>query len=175
MHDTGSPSRATVRSGGAARRCLDSPPGPGRITGAELGFYLAVRSTGFAVHMSASQKHLRFVREMADKTLTAAGIAAALTEDVQLVASELIGNSVRHCGDLVPLVVEIDTGPAGVSVKVHDPDGENLPRRAAMPGVGAAQAESGRGLPLVDLLAPGWVAAQTPTGKQISCHLPFER
>lgn len=175
MHDTRSPSRAPARSDDTARRCLDGSPESGRITEAELGFYLAVRSTGFAVHMSASPEHLCFVREMAGKTLSAAGVAAALTEDVQLVASELISNSVRHCGDLVPLVVEIDTGPTGVSVKVHDPDGEHLPRRAAMPGTDAAQAETGRGLPLVDILAPGWLAAPTPTGKQIICHLPFER
>lgn len=174
MHDNRSPSRAAATTGATVRRCLDSPTGAAQITEAELGFYLSVRSTGFAVHMSASQKHLRFVRDMADKTLTAAGVATGVTEDVQLVASELIGNSVRHCGDFVPLVVEIDTGPAGVSVKVHDPDGDRLPRRAGMPQADAA-AESGRGLPLVDILAPGWLAAQTPTGKQISCHLPYER
>ena len=148
-------------------------PSPGQIIAAELGFYLEIRATGFAVYMSASQRHLRLVREMTSKTLTAAGIAAALTADVQLVACELIGNSVRHCGDLVPLVVEIDIGPTGVSVKVHDPDSESFPRRAAMPS--AVEAESGRGLPIVDLLAPGWLATRTPVGKQVSCLLPYAR
>ena len=88
-------------------------------------------------------------------------------------ASELIGNSVRACGDLVPLVVEVDTGRRGVSVKVHDPDRRALPRRSDMPS--DCGAESGRGLPLVDLLAPGWQVARTPIGKQVSCHLPYER
>ena len=143
------------------------------VAEAAPGFYLLVRSTGFAVHMSASASHLRFVRELADATLTAAGVDAELAQDVQLVASELIGNSVRACGDFVPLVVEVDADPRGVTVKVHDPDRLALPKRSEMPS--DCGAESGRGLPLVDLLAPGWQVARTPTGKQISCHLPHGR
>ena len=153
-------------------------PGPelaplSAVTVAEAapGFYLLVRPTGFAVHMSASAGHLRFVRELAGATLTAAGVDPDLAQDVQLVASELIGNSVRACGDFVPLVVEVDTDPRGVAVKVHDPDRLALPRRSGMPS--DCGAESGRGLPLVDLLAPGWQVTRTPTGKQISCHLPY--
>jgi anti-sigma regulatory factor (Ser/Thr protein kinase) len=142
------------------------------VAEAAPGFYLLVRASGFAVHMSASASHLRFVRQLADATLAAAGVDPELTQDVQLVASELIGNSVRACGDLVPLVVEVDTDPRGVSVKVHDPDRRALPRRSGMPS--DCGAESGRGLPLVDLLAPGWRVSRTPIGKQI-CYLPYER
>ncbi|QMU77687.1 ATP-binding protein [Streptacidiphilus sp. PB12-B1b] len=147
--------------------------GAPKVAEAAPGFYLLVRPTGFAVHMSASADHLRFVRQLADATLTAAGVDTELAQDVQLVASELIGNSVRACGDLVPLVVEVDADPRGVSVKVHDPDRRALPRRSDMPS--DCGAESGRGLPLVDLLAPGWRVSRTPIGKQICCHLPYRR
>ncbi|WP_267888241.1 hypothetical protein [Streptomyces sp. NRRL S-4] len=36
-------------------------------------------------------------------------------------------------------------------------------------------AEFGRGLPLMDLLAPGWDVTLTPVGKQIRCLLPHGR
>ena len=158
----------------AARKGHDAAePVTAMVAEAAPGFYLLVRSTGFAVHMSASASHLRFVRQLADATLAAAGIDPELAQDVQLVASELIGNSVRACGDFVPLVVEVDADPRGVTVKVHDPDRLALPKRSGMPSDCAA--ESGRGLPLVDLLAPGWQVVRTPTGKQISCRLPHPR
>jgi anti-sigma regulatory factor (Ser/Thr protein kinase) len=161
--------RAALRAG----REPAEPAASALVAEAGPGFYLLVRSTGFAVHMSASASHLRFVRELAAATLTAAGVDAELAQDVQLVASELIGNSVRACGDGVPLVVEVDAHPRGVTVKVHDPDRTALPKRSGMPS--DCGAESGRGLPLVDLLAPGWHVLRTPTGKQISCHLPHPR
>ncbi|MDH6114185.1 hypothetical protein P3T36_000586 [Kitasatospora sp. MAP12-15] len=162
----------------APRRTVRDPVPHGQVPAetiaqAALGFYLTIRPSGFAVHMSASRDHLRVVRELADKTLTAAGVATATTEAVQLVASDLIGNSVRACGDFVPLVVEVEADPKGVWVKVHDPQRDRLPVRSPMPTDG--RAESGRGLPLVDLLSSGWQVDLTPIGKQIRCHLPYER
>ncbi|WP_229758655.1 ATP-binding protein [Peterkaempfera bronchialis] len=124
--------------------------------------------------MTASALHLRFVRDLAGKTLRTLGVETETIEDVRLVASELVGNSVRACGDHVPLVIEVDAGPSGVTVRVHDPDAKPLPRR---PGTSLDddQAESGRGLGLVDLLAPGWEVIHTPVGKQISCRLTTEK
>lgn len=60
----------------------------------------------------------------------------------------------------------------GVWVRVHDPDAEHLPSRSAV-AMDDATAESGRGLPLVDLLAPGWDVAPTPIGKQVRARLPY--
>ncbi|MFD0316243.1 ATP-binding protein [Streptomyces flavalbus] len=139
---------------------------------ASPGFYLRTRPTGFAVHINASAAHLRRVRELAEKTLYEAGVDPGISETVLLVASELIGNSVRACGDHVPLVVEVDAGQAGVSVRVHDPEPGRLPRRRPV-ALDDAEAESGRGLGLIDLLAPGWQVRSTPVGKQIVCSLPY--
>jgi anti-sigma regulatory factor (Ser/Thr protein kinase) len=137
------------------------------------GFLLTSRSGGFTVHLIASACHARFVRELADKTLCEAGVDAETTASVQLVTSELIGNSVRACGDFVPLVVDIDTGPDGVTVKVHDPDGDRLPCRAGT-ALDDETAESGRGLGLVDLLTSGWQVTRTPVGKQLSCRVDYQ-
>ncbi|MFG2586124.1 ATP-binding protein [Streptomyces malaysiensis] len=131
---------------------------------ASSGFYLRARPSGFAVHMNASADHLRDVRGLADKTLCEAGVGPQTSADVQLVVSELIGNAVRACGDQVPLVVEVDTGEDGVSVKVHDPDLDRLPIRGLV-ALDDAEAETGRGLGLVDLLAPGWRVQPTPVSR----------
>ena len=137
------------------------------------GIYIQDRSAGFAVHMNASAERLRWVRELVGKRLCEAGVDASTSEMVQLVASELIGNSVRACGDHVPLVIEIDAGTNAVSVKVHDPEPELLPHRRPV-ALDDEGAESGRGLGLVDVLAPGWRVLPTPVGKQIVCTLPYD-
>jgi hypothetical protein len=95
-------------------------------------------------------------------------------ENVQLVASELVGNAVRAYGDLVPLVVEVETddAEAGVWVKVHDPDPVRRPRRSRV-AMDDAEAVCGRGLSLIDFLAPGWDVSVTPIGKQVRACLPY--
>ncbi|MFJ2020604.1 ATP-binding protein [Streptomyces nodosus] len=113
-----------------------------------LGWYPTPTPTGFVLHLSATPRHLRAVRGLVEKTLCGAGAADDLTQAVQLVLSELCGNAVRACGDFVPR-------PRLTGVRLDDP-----------------HAESGRGLALVDLLAPGWDVAVTPIGKQIRCRVP---
>lgn len=136
------------------------------------GLYLMTKDRGFTVHISASADHLQLVRDLAGKLLAEVGISDDTAENVQLVASELVGNAVRACGDLVPLVVEVEAAKLGVWVKVHDPDRHHLPRRSGV-RTDDADAESGRGLPMVDYFAPGWDVALTPIGKQVRARLPY--
>ncbi|MGV9314167.1 hypothetical protein ACWDR0_18600 [Streptomyces sp. NPDC003691] len=56
---------------------------------------------------------------------------------------------------------------------MHDPDPGVLPRQCAIP-LDSAEPESGRGLGLVDLLAPGVACACSTTGKQVRCRVPAE-
>ncbi|MFE4336725.1 ATP-binding protein [Streptomyces sp. NPDC056831] len=144
------------------------------VTEAAPGFYLMTKDRGFAVHISASADHLHLVRELAGKTLAEAGVGSATAENVQLVASELVGNAVRACGDLVPLVVEVETDAAegGVWVRVHDPDPVQMPERSGV-AMDDPTAVSGRGLSLIDFLAPGWDVALTSIGKQVRARLPY--
>ncbi|MFJ1698770.1 ATP-binding protein [Streptomyces sp. NPDC088252] len=148
-----------------------------------LGWYHTSTLTGFVLHLSATPDHLRATRALIGKTLADAGVGEGQAHAVQLVMSELFGNAVRACGDFVPLVAEVAVEPPqgcgggaerGVRVRLHDP------YQAAMPVLGGVrlddpEAESGRGLPLIDLLAPGWRVAGTPVGKQVRCRIPAER
>ncbi|WP_405144040.1 ATP-binding protein [Sphaerisporangium sp. NBC_01403] len=138
---------------------------------AALGFYLATRPGGFVVHMNVCEENLRAVREVTLKVLAAAGVDCETAESTRLVASELIGNAVRACGNWAPVVVEVEQDPKGIWVKVHDPNPARLPVRSST-APDDDQAESGRGLWLLDALAPGWDVALTPIGKQVRCLLP---
>lgn len=139
---------------------------------ADPGFYLQTQQQGFVVHILACRESLQRLRRLMRRTLAATGVVEDVAENVQLVASELVGNAVRACGDAVPLVVAMFTDQEGVWVTVHDPDGGNLPcRREITPD--DDRAEGGRGLHLIDILAPDWQVVRTPVGKQVRCRLPF--
>jgi hypothetical protein len=92
-------------------------------------------------------------------------------ESAQLVVSEPAGNSVRAVGEHTPVVVEV-CATTGVGVNVHDPDPGALPARGRT-ALDSAEAESGRGLHLLDLLAPGRHIGRSPIGKQVRCRVPY--
>ncbi|MFE4631657.1 ATP-binding protein, partial [Streptomyces mirabilis] len=131
------------------------------------GLYVRPVEGGFVTHLIASKSSVHAVRRLTARVLVAQSLRAAVVEDVQLVVSELIGNAVRACGDAVPLVVEVRAVPGYVVVAVHDPAGDRLPHRRHA----AVDGESGRGLALLDVLAPGWAVVPTPVGKQIRCQV----
>lgn len=148
-----------------------------------LGWYPTPTPAGFVLHLSATPRNLRGVRGLTEKTLLDAGVNADLAHTVQLVLSELYGNAVRACGDFAPLVAEVEVepppgiragAPDAVWVCLHDPCRDTRPRRGGV-RLDDPDAESGRGLPLLDLLAPGWGVAPTPVGKQVCCRVPFVR
>ncbi|WP_150135636.1 ATP-binding protein [Streptomyces hyaluromycini] len=70
-------------------------------------------------------------------------------------------------------MVEVYVTSYGIALNVHDPDPGVLPRRRAIP-LDSAEAEGGRGLGLVDLLAPGWHVRCSAIGKQVRCRVPAE-
>jgi hypothetical protein len=137
------------------------------------GFYVRSRPYGLTAHICASPQNLCEVRQLARVELLAQGVEVDAVDSTQLVLSELVGNSVRAYGDHVPLVVEVYVTSHGVAVNVHDPDPSTLPRRRATP-LDSAEAETGRGLALVDLLAPGWHVRRSAIGKQVRCRVPAE-
>ncbi|MDF9813206.1 ATP-binding protein [Streptomyces sp. SPB162] len=139
----------------------------------ECGFYLVIRPDGFVLHMSASAVHLREMRAQVFKEVCGAGAGEGVADAARLVASELVGNAVRLCGPWAPVVVQVAISPDQVLVQVHDPEPAAVPKRRPRPP-GNDKSESGRGLWILDLLAPGWTVRPTPVGKQIRCHLPYE-
>ncbi|MBK3625729.1 ATP-binding protein [Streptomyces sp. MBT49] len=150
----------------------EAPIGPPSFPSqASCGFYLVHRGTGIALHMSASPEHLREMRQAVYKAVAGSGIGEAVAEAARLVASELVGNAVRACGPWVPVIVQVDPGEGAVRVHVHDPQPAALPERGER-SPDNSEAETGRGLWILDAIAPGWTVETTPVGKQVSCTLP---
>jgi anti-sigma regulatory factor (Ser/Thr protein kinase) len=134
------------------------------------GFHLRSHSHGFVVHIIASPRNLRTVHELTANTLCDLRVAVEAIGTAQLIVSELIGNCVRAYDDHVPLVIEVYVPSFGVAVNVHDP-GPSAPAAPPRRGLDDPDAESGRGLPLLDLLAPGWHIQRSPIGKQVRCRV----
>ena len=89
--------------------------------------------------------------------------------DVTLVASELIGNAVRH-GGISPegdLDVNWTVTATSVIISVEDPSAE-LPVLTEA----AADAPSGRGMSIVDTLSAAWGVERTRRGKRVWAKIP---
>ena len=100
----------------------------------------------------------------ARRALERAGLPDDLLEDAQLLASELVTNSVRHAligpGEWIGLRARPRLG--GVRLEVCDPG----PGFSAPPPLsGSVDRFGGRGLPIVDMLADRWGAGRTPEGR----------
>ncbi|MEV1009847.1 ATP-binding protein [Streptomyces sp. NPDC049881] len=148
---------------------VSAPPRPPKV--AACGFFLAIRPDGFVLHMSASREHMRRMRAHVFAAVADAGAGERVADAARLVASELVGNAVRLCGPWTPVVVQIVRRPDLVEVQVHDPEPAAMPDRRAEPPDNDGL-ESGRGLWILDALAPGWTVESTAVGKQVTATLP---
>ena len=92
--------------------------------------------------------------------LEAEGLEA--TDEVLLVASELVTNAVRH-GD-GEIEVRVDVGPRGVRLEVLDEGGVTVPEP---PGVMPVNSPGGWGLHLVRALAQAWGSGFDPHGRTL--------
>ncbi|MFD3662869.1 ATP-binding protein [Streptomyces sp. NPDC058659] len=102
-------------------------------------------------------------RRIVRKTLAGkAGIEC--TDDVVLVADELVGNAIEHAGAAVNL--SLDVYDWGVVVQVGD-SGEDLAAVPGKPLVAQEDDEGGRGLFLVDVLASAWGVQRDKKGKRV--------
>ncbi|GAA1234071.1 hypothetical protein GCM10009665_25420 [Kitasatospora nipponensis] len=135
------------------------------------GLYLVHRLGGITAHLTADQDTVQTVRALALTVLVARGVDLETAESAQLVLSELLGNAVRACGPHAPLVVEVHRAENDAVVTVHDPLFGTGPRRTGT-APDSDEAESGRGLVLLDILAPGWTVTPSPIGKRIRCRIP---
>jgi anti-sigma regulatory factor (Ser/Thr protein kinase) len=109
------------------------------------------------------------VRHEISADLALHGIDPASIEEVVLVASELVGNAVRHTHSAngTGLGVDWSLDDAGVTVQVSDPSAaEPAPRSPD-------ESESGgRGLRIVEALADHWGVRPTDGGKRVWAHVP---
>jgi anti-sigma regulatory factor (Ser/Thr protein kinase) len=108
------------------------------------------------------KKHVPAVRARVRETLEKWGLEQ-LAPDVELVASELVGNAVVHCRiTLAEIEISVHLHGGSLVLEISDPDREQLP----VPRLGAAEAEEGgRGLLLVAALADSWGCRELEFGK----------
>ncbi|MGA5364199.1 ATP-binding protein [Streptomyces purpurascens] len=156
----------TLTVSGTGTMVADRPVLPASVP----GFHLRHRAGGFVAHITASEFAFSAVRGLTVSVPMAYGAGQATADTAEWLVSELLGNALRACGDHVPLVVEVYVTGRSVQVNVHDPAADLLPHRSAV-AMDSENAESGRGLGLLDMLAPGWDVVSSPVGKQIRCHI----
>ena len=156
----------TLTVSGTGTMVADRPVLPASVP----GFYLRHRAGGFVAHITASEFAFSTVRGLTASVPGAHGADQDTADTAAWVVSELLGNALRACGDHVPLVIEVYATGRGIQVTVHDPAAE-LPLHRSTVAMDSDTAESGRGLGLLDMLAPGWDAVPSPVGKQIRCHI----
>lgn len=132
------------------------------------GLGLRHRDRGFVARMIASPGTLRAVRQLAGTVPVEYGADRDLAENAQLIVSELVTNAAQACGDGTLLKVELYVTDDGITLAVHDSRGDLLPTRRATV---SDDAECGRGLMLLDMLAPGWIVEPSRLGKQLRCHI----
>jgi len=87
--------------------------------------------------------------------------------DLQLCASELLANVVRHLGEGVLVTVRVGCDQGFTRLEVTDPDPRALPVLCEA----AADDESGRGLALLDALTLRWGVDRGPGSKTVWCEL----
>ncbi|MEU3171821.1 ATP-binding protein [Streptomyces sp. NPDC086080] len=86
------------------------------------------------------------------------------TDDVVLVADELVGNAVEHAG--AALDISLDVYDWGVTIQVRD-SGEDTTAVPGTPPAADDYDEGGRGLFLVDILASAWGVQRDKKGKRV--------
>ncbi len=82
------------------------------------------------------------------------------TDVAALLTDELIANAVKHGKPPVVLTLEIDRGMLFVAVTDAAPEFPTVRRPSS-------DAESGRGMRLVDVLSDGWGIDRLPPGKRV--------
>ena len=109
------------------------------------------------------------VRRCLADDLDAHGIARERIEEILVVASELVGNAIRHTGAVrsEPLEVTWDVDAAGVTVRVGDSSCDELKPRTP-----TTEESGGRGLAIVAAMSDDWGVQWRDRGKQVWAHVP---
>ena len=107
---------------------------------------------------SASVVRHRFVDELRGR-----GLPGLVVDDAALVLSELVGNAIRHGGELPGGGIRVGwtVGPDVIRIEVADGGRGPLRHEASVPPAegGSADAERGRGLAIVSMLTVSWGSA----------------
>ncbi|MEU2154692.1 ATP-binding protein [Streptomyces sp. NPDC019396] len=134
---------------------------------------IATLKDEFTQRLSSTRRGARLARHLAVHRIDAWGIpyGSELSETAALIVAELAANAVTH-GRVVGRDFELSLllGSGVLRIEVSDTRGERAPAMAGQP---AADAETGRGLLLVDALASDWGTTQRVIGKTVWAELPL--
>lgn len=120
------------------------------------------------------------VRRELSRELGARRVSAELTDDVEILVSELVGNAVRHAnplpGGVLRIAWELARGADGHEVTVRVTDGgainaAEFPHEVDSP----LDAENGRGLRIVATLAADWGVENEAPGQSVWAVLRQKR
>jgi anti-sigma regulatory factor (Ser/Thr protein kinase) len=122
------------------------------------------------LRLSATRCGARLARHLAMRQLSKWGVSyrSSVAEAVALIVGELAANAVSH--GHVPgrdFELRVLLLPEAVRVEVSDTRGERRPPKPGEVEPPADDAESGRGLVLVEALAQAWGVAQRVVGKTV--------
>ncbi len=119
-------------------------------------------------HLHIQRRDLRAVRDarfFIHDRLSDWGLAE-LSDDLQLIASEVVTNALVHAGSEVD--VRLRAYPDRIRLEVRDSETDPpVPTAYSLSEEGSAQAEHGRGLFLVDALADSWNCSPNGRGKTV--------
>ncbi|MFB7241047.1 ATPase [Streptomyces populi] len=130
----------------------------------------------FAQQLSSTRRGARLARLLAMERLTAWEMPPGVVERAEHVVAELASNAALHGrvqGRDFLLALTLDDAARTLRIAVSDTRGECRP---AIPPERAADAESGRGLLLVDALADRWgTDPRPPSGKTVWAEIDQHR
>ncbi|WP_431044523.1 ATP-binding protein [Streptomyces sp. P1-3] len=126
----------------------------------------ALSSCGQRVSVTAVTAHpeeIQHVRRQANERLRQWGHPKQVRQVVAQGISELLTNVHKHVGHGAPCTLTLTERPEGVLVEVHDDS-----PRMAVPAEVAWDAETGRGLILLQAMVAALRSEPAPTGKVVS-------
>ncbi|WP_447037685.1 ATP-binding protein [Streptomyces sp. DSM 118878] len=92
---------------------------------------------------------------------------AEVADEVQLCVSELVANVITHVGEQTPTALRLTKSDTHVRIEVRDPDARALPTLLAP----TDEAESGRGMALLDAVTDRWGVTLCGDSKVTWCEL----
>ena len=110
------------------------------------------------------------VRHFLHDEVEKAGLGAEVADDAALLASELVGNSIRHARALPAGYLNVTwmIDNAGVRVQVTDGGGGTRPQVRQVD----LSDTTGRGLAIVAALSDEWGVEEEPSSTTVWAHLP---
>ncbi|MFD5448452.1 ATP-binding protein [Streptomyces sp. NPDC003470] len=123
----------------------------------------------FAQQLSSTRRGARLARLLALAQFRSWEVSPSVAERAEHIVAELAANAALHGrvqGRDFRLALELDTATGTLRIAVSDAHGDRQPSPVAVSG--QEEAESGRGLLLVDALADRWgTEPYPPSGKTV--------